>query len=169
MPQTAAQLYAVDRALTNPLVGDPSVTMLENDRAYCGVLLAASCWQQAWSPILHLEGVTWIRFERCAYAYTVLSQVALMAWDGAFGAMDSRAGRFLPNMSARPFATKFVPLADYELQGAHLQEGLGGAVFRFVQSHFADVPGFSTRENALTSPEDYARIVPPADLAALAA
>ena len=167
--QTATQLYADARVLTAPLIGDASITLIENWPEHCGVLLAASCWQQSWSSTLHLEEALWVRYSRRACTIRKIARVALMPWEGFFGAMDSDAGLFLPNLSVRPFCTVFLPAQDFQFQHAHLGEAFDAPFFRFVQAHFAGLPGFAARENALTAPDDYAMLEPPAELKAQAA
>src|SRR5437868_10396781 len=92
--------FSESQCLATPLVGDPSVTLLENGPQYFGVLLAQGCYQDSWTPTLYLEGVTWFRASRHSFLYGHIGSVRMCEEEGLSLARHERTQSMLPNLSA---------------------------------------------------------------------
>ncbi len=164
--ETLARYYSeTAQSLVTPLVGDSSITLVENGPRFFGALLAESCYQNSWTPHLYLEGVIWFRASRHGFAYSRIGTVSLSMDDSVSVIQHVATGKLLPNLSAMPHRTIFFTTYEHHRLERVLDLNRGSFFFSSMQRHFGNLPGFACRDNALTSPAGYAEIPPEEDRA----
>ena len=156
--QTASLLYASGRLLTTPLVGDPSVTLIENGPLFFGVLLARACTQPAWGNALFLEEVIWFRASRQDFKTSSHRRVCLSKKENVFCASDVDQLKAFPIPSTLPYATLFLEDQTLEHLERVLSEGRGSSLFSFAQANFGRLPGFQAQGQTLVTPLGYAEL-----------
>ena len=159
--QTLARYYSESaQSLVTPLIGDSSITLVENGPHFFGALLADSCYQNSWSPHLYLEGVIWFRASRHGFKFARVGAVSLTTDDGLSVIEHVSSGKLLPNLSAVPHRTIFFTTYEHHRLERVLELNRGSFFFSSMQRHFGHLPGFNSEGNTLTTPNGYAEIPP---------
>ena len=152
----AAKLFRYDEALASVGLGEPSITLIENDVAF-GVLLAESAHQDSYSDKLYLDQVTLLRIKGKGWAYRDFQQVAIHPGpEGIWIAQDVMTGDLLREPSVVPYHVIFISAEDFEDLGRRREENLCRPVFDYAQMLFGKLPGFSYEEDVLVTPDEYA-------------
>ena len=157
---TLCQFYSETKVLTTPLIGDASITLIENGPSFFGVLLAESCCQDSWRPTLFLEGVTWFRASRHEFLFGQFGLVSLAHEQNLHTIRHEMTGKLFPNLSAIPHRTIFISAYDCNRLQRLPNIGKGSYFFRNIQHQFGVLPGFSAGDNRLSTPKGYAEVVP---------
>ena len=152
---TALHLFRDTERITASALGEPSVTLLRNDDAFC-LLLAQGAEQDSYSGRLKLEGVSHLHVFGMAWSYTDFDSVTLLREDGVWLAKDEATVRYFRNPSLQPYRVVFVAPDDFARLRYCRAEGLAFPVFEFAQRAFGRLPGFACRPRVLESPDDYA-------------
>lgn len=159
--ETHARYYSeTAQKLTTPLIGDPSLTLVESGPYFLGALLAESCYQDSWSPKLFLQGVIWFRANHHNFVYARIGDVSLALEDGLSIVQHEQSGKLIPNLSTIPHRTIFFTTYEHHRLERVLDLNKGSFFFSSMQRHFGHLPGFAARDNALTTPTGYAEIPP---------
>lgn len=162
---TEIQIFRDSSRLAACAVGDPSVTLLRNDRAFC-LLLARAAHEDCFAGRLHLEDVSHLHVFGPEWSYTDFASVALFRRDNIWLAQDAGTGRYFRNPSVQPYRVAFITTDEFTRLRYCRAEGLAYPVFEFAQRCFGRLPGFSSRRRVLQTPEDYAtapEAVPPSE------
>lgn len=152
---TAVQLFRRDTRLIACAIGDPSVTLLRNDTAFC-LLIAEAAHQDSFSGRLYLDGVAHLRIDGPTWSYTDFESVVLFRQHGICFAQDTATGRYFHSPSVQPYRVVFITPAEFARLRYYRAEDLAYAAFEFAQLCFGSLPGFSFRLRVLEAPDDYA-------------
>lgn len=157
---TAVQLYSREARPVATTFADPCAVLIENTDSHFGLLLAESCGLEACPPDFLLQNVLYFRASRDSVHQRNCQRVLLTRAAGIFMARDTVRGDVLPNCSKRAYVVSYLSQGDREELLWHVNRGRESFLFRWAQERFGHLPGFEARDNALTSPEDYANISP---------
>lgn len=160
--QTAMKLFSREAKPVAITLGDPCAVLIENSEHHFGLLLAESCGLAACPPDFLLENVFYFRASRNAVQRRNCEQIQLTRSGEIFIAKDLESGDVLPNCSERAYVVSYLSNADREELLLQVSCGRESLLFRWAQQRFGNLPGFEARDNALTSPPDYANIPPTA-------
>jgi hypothetical protein len=154
---TAVQLFDDHGRLSSIAVGDPAITLIENDSAFS--ILVADTAERAGvdDPGLHLNQVLLLRIKGKSWIMDEFQKVAVYRTpEGVWVAQDIISSSVFHEPSVVPYHVIFLSPLDHGQLLEKLRQSQPQAVFHFTQLHFGRLPGFDFSGNTLTTPDDYA-------------
>lgn len=152
---SCVQFFRLDRKLSGCAVGEPSVTLIENDLAF-GVLLAEGIHQDSTTSRLYLDQATYLRVRKARWQYDDFQTVCIYCMNGVWVAQDVISGRFFHEASVVPYHIIFVSEPEYRGLMVARHKDMARPIFHFAQMRFGRLPGFTFEKNMLTTPDTYA-------------
>jgi hypothetical protein len=161
---TSPRYFTTKNVLTTPMLGDTSITLIQNQKSGFGAIIAESCYQDSWRSNLYFERVAWFRANKFGFRVTGFHQAEACEHLGRYGVKHVSTGLFFPNLSKLPHQTIFLSQREYGRLQRLLKMGKGTQAFHKVQQYFGNLPGFQAAGNTLTTPPDYSEIEPAPEL-----
>ncbi len=154
--QTSAQFFRQEHKLVACALGEPSLTLVQNDSAF-GLLLTAGVHEDSLTSRLYLESVTYLHVAGEQWHYDDFSSAVIYANDKGFWVAQDEATRlYFPKPSRQPYHVLFISQDEFRRLQHWRTEGVAFPAFELAQKRFGRLPGFSFRERMLETPEHYA-------------
>jgi len=154
--ETSVQLYRRDHKLTACALGDPSITLIQNDGVF-GLLIADGAHEDSFSGRFYLDTVSYLAVRGGEWSCTGFESVVIQRDEQRLWvAQDAATGCYFRNPSFRPYETLFIFRADYERLQKFRTNNTPRQIVEFAMNHFGCLPGFYRPHGSLSSPGDYA-------------
>ena len=151
------KLFRYDKPVTCVAVGEPSLTLIENDSEAFSVLLADAAHEDSFSGCLYLEQVTLLRVKKRRWVFNDFASVVLYREADVWAAQDPDSGGFFHEPSSVPYHTVFISRKEFKRLMGIREEGIAKPIFVYSQEHFGRLPNFDFGQNLLVSAPGYAQ------------